>query len=221
MPVNDRSIIVNIINKNGNSFPNFSFHRSPSLPYYNKIFDNINNNMKKYNTSKNSIKYKNNKNIINKNEFTYNNNSSFKFNNNNNNMVGFKNVINLSSKNFDPFVFSLLNKGLKFSLAPNKTPTDDVICSIEYRIKDLPHNIKETIRQDCVVVLRKAKPPKKNLSKVKFLSLKTLRDDPDIVILKADNGGDVVILDKSGYFHKMVEHLSSSGSYNKLKKNLP
>jgi len=72
---------------------------------------------------------------------------------------------------------------------------------------------------DCVVVPRKAKPPKKILSKVEFLALKSLRDNPDIVILRADKGGVVVILDKSDYVHKMVDHLFSSGSYIRLKKN--
>jgi len=69
------------------------------------------------------------------------------------------------------------------------------------------------------VVLRNARPPKKSLSKAEFLSLKSLKDNPDIFILKVDKGGAVVILDKPDYIHKMVDHLSSSGSYIKLKKN--
>jgi len=138
---------------------------------------------------------------------------------NNKSSLVFKNVINLSNKTFDPSVFSFLNKGLNFALAPSKIPTDDIIYNIEYGIKDLPNNVKETIRQDCVVVLRKAKPLKKNLNKVEFLALKSLRDNPDIVVLKADIGGAVVILDKLDYIHKMMDHVSSSGSYIMLKKN--
>ena len=57
------------------------------------------------------------------------------------------------------------------------------------------------------------------MSKPEFLALKTLRNNPDIVILKADKGGAIVIMDKSDYVSKMVDHLSNSGSYVKLKIN--
>jgi len=55
-------------------------------------------------------------------------------------------------------------------------------------------------------------PEEEILAPKEFLSLKSLRDNPDIVILRADKGGIVVILDKSDYVHKMVDHLSNSGS---------
>lgn len=101
----------------------------------------------------------------------------------------------------------------------NKILIDDIICNIEYGIEDLPDNVNESIRQDCTVVLRKAKVSKKNLTKVEFLALKSLRDNTDIVVLKADKGGAVVLLDKFDYVHKMLDRLSNSGSYIKLKKN--
>ena len=145
-----------------------------------------------------------------------NNNSN---NNNNFTYLLFKNVINLSSKNFSPFVFYLLNKGLNFSLPPNKIPINDIICINEFGIKDLPDNVKEVIRKDCVIVLRKAKPPKRNISKDEFLALKDLKDNLDIVILKADKGGEIIILDKSDYTNKTIDHLYNNDSYIKLNKN--
>ena len=42
-----------------------------------------------------------------------------------------RNVINLSSFSFDQHVFSLLEKGLNFALAPRKIPIHDIICDIE------------------------------------------------------------------------------------------
>lgn len=88
--------------------------------------------------------------------------------------------------------------------AKNLTPTliDEMICNNEYGIRDLPNNVKEVIRQDCAIVLRKAKPPKRNLTKLEFLALKALRDNPDIFILKSDKGRIVIILDKSDYVKK-------------------
>lgn len=45
---------------------------------------------------------------------------------------------------------------------------------VEYGIKDLRDNIKDTIQKDCVVILRKVKPPKSKISKEEFEALKSL-----------------------------------------------
>ena len=55
-------------------------------------------------------------------------------------------VLNLSSFSFPLAVFSLLGKGLNFALAPRKIPIEDIICDVEYGIKNLPDKIKDTIR---------------------------------------------------------------------------
>jgi len=51
------------------------------------------------------------------------------------------------------------------------------------------------------------------------LALKTLRNDDNIVILKVDKGGAIVIMDKEDYNLKMRDHLYNSGSYTKLQHN--
>lgn len=159
--------------------------------------------------------------------FFNNSNNNYNINNNNNNNNSnislsppyYKNVVNLSFSNFDPCIFSLLNKGLNFVISPEKVPIDDIICNIEYGIRDFPHNVKEVMRQDCAIGLKKVKPPKINLSRDELLALKSPRENTDIVLLKADKGGAIVILDKSDYVNKMIDHLSNSGCYVKLKKN--
>jgi len=128
-------------------------------------------------------------------------------------------VLNLSSFSFPPAVFSLLGKGLNFALVPRKIPVEDIICDVEYGIKNLPDKIKDTIRQDCAVGLRMAKPPRSNISKAEFEALKTLNKNRDVVVLKADKGGAAVLLDRSDYRNKMLDHLCNSGSYKKLSKN--
>ena len=69
------------------------------------------------------------------------------------------------------------------------------------------------------MILRKAKPPKSNISKLEFEALKSLNSNPNIVVLKADKGGATVILNKEDYHNKMLDHLLNSGSYKKLDKN--
>eukprot|EP00253_Pinus_taeda_P003009 PITA_03009 len=95
----------------------------------------------------------------------------------------------------------------------------DIICDVEFSIKNLPDKTKDTIRQDCVVALRRAKPPQTNISKAEFEALKTLNQNRDVIVLKADKGGAVVILDRKDYRNKMLDHLCNSGSYKKLSKN--
>lgn len=128
-------------------------------------------------------------------------------------------VVNLSKFSFDPHVFSLLEKGLNFVVALRRIPVHDIICDIEFGIRDLPEASKDIIRQDCAVILRKAKPPKNNLNNLEFEALKALNNNNDIIVLKTDKGGATVILKREDYWNKMLDHLCNSGSYRKLAKN--
>ena len=69
------------------------------------------------------------------------------------------------------------------------------------------------------MILRKAKPPKSKISKPEFEALKSLKNNHDIVVLKADKGGATVILKKEDYHNKMLDHLLNRGSYKKIAKN--
>ena len=113
----------------------------------------------------------------------------------------------------------LLEKGLNFSIAPKKISVEDIIYNIEESIRDLPENEAEEVRQYCVVTLRRAKPPKPNITKEESKALRELKKNDHIVILKADKGGATVILNKEDYIKKMKSHLDSSGCYKKLNKN--
>jgi hypothetical protein len=50
-------------------------------------------------------------------------------------------------------------------------------------------------------------------------ALKNLRNDENLVILKADKGGVTVLMNLSDYNRKMNEHLTQSASYRKLNRN--
>ena len=126
-------------------------------------------------------------------------------------------VVNLSSFSFDPPVFRLMEKGLNVSLAPRKILVDNIICDIEYGIKELPDVTKDIIHQDCTIILIKAKAPKNNINKPEFDALKSLNNSKSIVDFKVEKG--VVILDKDDYCRKMLDHLHNSGSYRKLNKD--
>ena len=129
-----------------------------------------------------------------------------------------KKVVNLSSQVLEPEVINVLRKGLGFAVTPKNLPFENMICNIEDGINNLPLEDKEALRQECSLIMRKAKTPKSNLSKAEQKAFKSLRNNEKIVVLKADKGGAAVILDKEDYIFKMNEHLNC-GSYKKLNKN--
>jgi hypothetical protein len=128
-------------------------------------------------------------------------------------------VVNLSSQKLEPTEMNVLKKGLNFALAPKTISVDSIIRSIEDSIQLLINEEKESIRQDCAVILRRAKPPINNIGRDEFLALKNLKDNTNLVILKADKGGATVIMNSEDYKTKMIEHLMLSGSYKRLVGN--
>ena len=114
---------------------------------------------------------------------------------------------------------ALPEKGLNFSIAPRRIPVEDIICSFKDSIEHLPENEAEEVRQNYARTLRRAKPPKPNITNEEYKALKELRKNGQIVILKADKGGATVILNKEDYVSKMESHLDLSGCYKNIDKN--
>ena len=108
-------------------------------------------------------------------------------------------VVNLSDYVLSAEEHNVLKKGLGFAIAPKRIPIDSIICNIENAIQTLPEDAKEEVRQDCAVILRKSKPPKDNLSGGEQLAISNLRNNEDIVVLKADKGGATVLLNSKDY----------------------
>jgi len=71
-----------------------------------------------------------------------NNNSNNEVDNNNNNLCHSNRVVNSSRFSFSPPIYSLLEKGLNFSLTLKKISMEDIMCDIEFGIKGLPDNIE-------------------------------------------------------------------------------
>lgn len=112
------------------------------------------------------------------------------------------------------------NKGLNFSLAPKWFPKEEIICSLEDGISALNGEDKELVRQECTSILRKARPPKRNLNHEKLKAIQSLRNNNEIVFLKADKGGTTMVMSRGDYVNKMKDHLYNSGSYKNLRKTL-
>ena len=112
-------------------------------------------------------------------------------------------VINLSKTELTPAQKALLAKGPNFAISPNNTPNMDYITTIESVCPKLKEEDASELRANLNALLRKGKAPKPNLNKQKKIALTQLRKDKDRVILTADKGVALVVLDKEDYINKV------------------
>lgn len=61
----------------------------------------------------------------------------------------------------------------------------------------------ETIMQDVSAILRRAKPPEKDLSRKEYLAFKEIRSDNTIIVVPADKRNATVILNHIDYQQKI------------------
>ena len=85
----------------------------------------------------------------------------------------------------------------------------------------------QELRAEVYILLRRAKPPRRNMSREEKKALKELREDQDRMVLTADKGVALVVMDRKDYQDK-IEGLLATLAYrtittdatNKLKVQL-
>ena len=125
-------------------------------------------------------------------------------------------VVNLSDTALTPAETSVLVKGPKFAITPEKIPAKDYIVLTEASIKDLSDNDKDNTRHEVTRLLNKAKVPNPNITSAEARALKGLRKDPSRMVLTADKGNCFVVMDTTMYKSKCQEVLSDKAVYEKL-----
>lgn len=126
-------------------------------------------------------------------------------------------VHNLTNKVFSNNELQLLNKGLNFSLIPQRIPTTDIIADIETIIKHDPDPVKHQIRRNILPVLKNTNNKITVENKNMHNTVKCLIEK-DLIITKADKGNAVVILEKSDYTQR-VQKMLDEGPYIPIKKD--
>ena len=128
---------------------------------------------------------------------------------------------------------TLLRLGLKFIQVPSKkfisSALDGLLSDIEVTFDKYiwPKSNLFTRAQDSIMVKvlsniknmihnMEVRPPKLNLSQRLRLALKSLKEDPNIIIAKADKGDAVVVLDSEHYHGLAAKHLADSQTYELL-----
>ena len=128
-------------------------------------------------------------------------------------------VINLSKKPLTIAECSLLEKGPKFSITPNRIPYKNIISEVEAAIQKLPDETKDIIRTNTASILDRACfPQHMNIRTTERKALSNLKKDPTRIVMKADKGNSLVIMDQSDYDSKMTNLLQDKTTYNIARK---
>ena len=122
-------------------------------------------------------------------------------------------VINLSSIPLTKEQENLLSHGPNFAISPKKPPLGDYILNIEKACQSLDTNMAEELRSEAYRVLRKPHHPKPNLNKDEFIALKQLKSDNNCMVLTADKGVALVVIDTVDYIKKAKEILEDTKTY--------
>ena len=120
-------------------------------------------------------------------------------------------AINLASKDLSPGEVKLLQRGPKFAVSTPKVPVTEYIAVTKQICDRLAEN---TDGVDCSEYYQKTKDllqdykgkhaSHPNISKMEREAIKTLKEDNTCVVLTADKGVAMVIMDKSSYIDKCI-----------------
>ena len=123
-------------------------------------------------------------------------------------------VINLSDYDLSDHEESVLKPGLKFSVSPDKVLVDDMLTAVESAVRFVGHNTAEAdeIRNKASDILQSAKPPKSNVTRDQRKAIKSLQSNKDIMVLPADKGRAVCVLNTTDYRNKAETLLSDTNT---------
>ena len=122
-------------------------------------------------------------------------------------------VVNLSSIPLTKEQESLLSHGPNFAISPKKPPLGEYILKIEKACQSLDTNMAEELRSEAYRVFRKPHHPKPNLKKDEIIALKVLKADKNCMVLTADKGVVLVVIDTVDYIKKANEILEDTNTY--------
>ena len=103
----------------------------------------------------------------------------------------------------------MLSHGPNFAISPKKPPLGEYILNIEKACQSLDTNTAEELRSE----LRKPHHPKPNLKKDEIIALKQLKADKNHMVLTADKGVALVVIDTVDYIKKAKEILEDTNTY--------
>ena len=105
----------------------------------------------------------------------------------------------------------VLSHGPNFAIVAKEPPIGEYIAQVEKVCQQLKQGEAENQRGEIKSILKKIYPPKSNVTKEEAKAIQELKKDTDRIILTADKGVSMVVMDKEEYI-KNSEELSSQSS---------
>ena len=124
-------------------------------------------------------------------------------------------AINLSSNPLTPAQRSVLAKGPTFAVTPKHPPNIEYVTAVEAACTKLSQQDAEELRTNINWVLRASHLPKPNLTKAQNLAIREHKKDRDCIVLTADKGVAMVIMDRQDYIDK-ANNLLSQNTYRPI-----
>ena len=87
-------------------------------------------------------------------------------------------------------------------VSPKQSPNLEYITAIEAACAKLSQQDAEELRAEVNRILRSSHAPKPKLTKAQNLALRELKRDRDCIVLTADKGVAMVIMDRQDYINK-------------------
>ena len=125
-------------------------------------------------------------------------------------------VKNLSKRELSDTERNVLSKGAGFAVVPKQIPYNDYIIATERACKVLDKGQADALRGEITEILIEAEQPKSNPTKSETKAKHDLRNDESIVVLPADKGKCLVVMDKQEYIQKMEDKLKDQTTYKPI-----
>ena len=116
-------------------------------------------------------------------------------------------VMNLSKIPLMEAQENLLTHGPNFVVTPRSPPIGEYIAAVEQTCQNLVQGEAEELRAEVKAVLKRCQPPKTNITKEEQKALSELKKDTNRVILTADKGTCLVVMDREEYINKAEDLL--------------
>ena len=136
-------------------------------------------------------------------------------NNNSNNNSNNKWVKNLSRRPLTKAQENILSHGPNYAIVTREPPIGEYVAQIERVCQSLTQGEGEELRAEVKAIMKKTKPPKLNISKEEARAIKELKKDQDRMVLTADKGVSMVVMDREEYERKS-EDLLNQPTYRAL-----
>jgi hypothetical protein len=107
---------------------------------------------------------------------------------------------------------------LKFVPTPKSINIVEIIANTETFLRNVTIPVKQATVAEITKFTNKWKKPKtNNMNKEENIALKEIKAMHDIIIVQADKGGKIVVLDKEEYITKIEEKLNDKNLYEQVK----